>query len=262
MIRPWKGVLSAVVLGLVLLPSTAMAQGDLAGPTVTIVTPAEGATFTQGSPVNASYSCSDPSLVVDCVGTVADGAPLNTSAVGNFTFTVVAHDTPGNTTTITRNYSVEPVTVPVGGETPPTLVLTLGTPGAFTQFIPGLAREYTTTMTASVTSTAENASLSVADPSATATGRLVNGAFSLAAPLQASASSTLNDPAAVPPLTVPAPAGPVGGAASPLQLLTYNTPVGLDVATLTFKQSIGQTEALRTGGYSKTLTFTLSTTNP
>ena len=34
-------------------------------------------------------------------------------------------------------------------------------------------------MTASVTSTAENAALSVADPSPTATGRLVNGAFSL-----------------------------------------------------------------------------------
>ncbi len=31
---------------------------------------------------------------------------------------------------------------------------------------------------------------------------------------------------------------------------------------MSFKQSIGGTEALRTGGYSKTLTFTLSTTNP
>ncbi len=262
MIRPWKGVLSAVVLGLVLLPSTAMAQGDLAGPTVTIVTPVEGATFTQGTPVNASFSCSDPSGVKDCVGSVADGAPINTSAVGNFTFTVVAHDTLDNPTTVTRNYSVQPTTGPIGGETPPTLVLTLGTPGAFSQFIPGLAREYSTTMTASVTSTAENVSLSVADPSTNATGRLVNGTFALAAPLTASASSTLNDPAANPPLTVPSPAGPVGGSASPLQLLTYNTPVGLDVATLTFKQAIGQTEALRTGGYSKTLTFTLSTTKP
>jgi amidase len=31
---------------------------------------------------------------------------------------------------------------------------------------------------------------------------------------------------------------------------------------ITFQQSIGRTDALRTGAYSKTLTFTLSTTNP
>ena len=43
--------------------------------------------------------------------------------------------------------------------------------------------------TANVISTAGDATLSVADPSATATGRLVNGSFSLAAPLQANATS-------------------------------------------------------------------------
>jgi len=32
--------------------------------------------------------------------------------------------------------------------------------------------------------------------------------------------------------------------------------------TIGFKQSIGANEALRTGTYSKTLTFTLSTTSP
>ena len=32
--------------------------------------------------------------------------------------------------------------------------------------------------------------------------------------------------------------------------------------TLDFKQSIGANDALRTGPYSKTLTFTLSTTTP
>ena len=35
-----------------------------------------------------------------------------------------------------------------------------------------------------------------------------------------------------------------------------------DAVTIGFKQSIGATDALRTGTYSKTLTFTLSTTNP
>ena len=32
--------------------------------------------------------------------------------------------------------------------------------------------------------------------------------------------------------------------------------------TLDFQQHIGASDALRTGAYSKTLTFTLSTTNP
>ncbi len=32
--------------------------------------------------------------------------------------------------------------------------------------------------------------------------------------------------------------------------------------TITFTQHVGATDALRTGAYSKTLTFTLSTTNP
>ena len=32
--------------------------------------------------------------------------------------------------------------------------------------------------------------------------------------------------------------------------------------TLSFSQSVGQNEALSTGTYSKTLTFTLSTTQP
>ena len=32
--------------------------------------------------------------------------------------------------------------------------------------------------------------------------------------------------------------------------------------TLTFMQTIGENDALRTGAYTKTLTFTLSTTRP
>ena len=45
-------------------------------------------------------------------------------------------------------------------------------------------------------------------------------------------------------------------------LLTYSGPVSNDAVTLTFSQAIGANEALRTGSYSKTLTFTLSTTTP
>ena len=50
-----------------------------------------------------------------------------------------------------------------GGDTPATLNLTLGTPGAFSPFVPGVARDYTTTLAATILSTAESATLSVAD---------------------------------------------------------------------------------------------------
>jgi hypothetical protein len=38
--------------------------------------------------------------------------------------------------------------------------------------------------------------------------------------------------------------------------------VSNDAVALEFKQSIGANDPLRTGSYSKTLTFTLSTTQP
>ena len=56
--------------------------------------------------------------------------------------------------------------------------------------------------------------------------------------------------------------GPVGGSAAPTNLLTYAGPTSNDAVTVTFKQTIGANEALRTGTYNKTLTFTLSTTTP
>ena len=108
-------------------------------------------------------------------------------------------------------------------------------------------------MTATLTSTAADATLWVADPSATATGRLVNGAFASPPRCRSRATS--------PNGVGPAPAA-VGGSAAPTKLLTYNGPLGAEAATLNFKQTIGGTEALRTGSYAKTLTFTLSTTNP
>jgi hypothetical protein len=43
---------------------------------------------------------------------------------------------------------------------------------------------------------------------------------------------------------------------------SWTAPVANDVVTIAFKQHIGASDALRTGAYSKTLTFTLSTTSP
>ena len=132
-----------------------------------------------------------------------------------------------------------------GGSVPATLSLTLGGAAAFPAFTPGVDRSYDATTTANVTSSAGDAALSVHDAGANATGRLVNGAFSLSEPLQASATGTF---AAL--------------SASPLTLLTYAGPVSNGPVALAFRQHIGPTQALRTGAYSKTLTFTLSTTMP
>jgi hypothetical protein len=83
----------------------------------------------------------------------------------------------------------------------------------------------------------------VADPAGT--GRLVNGAFSLAQPVQAAVSGAF---------------APVAG--SPLTLHTYSGPASNDALTIRVKQAIGAAEPLRTGAYTKTFTFTLSTTAP
>ena len=141
----------------------------------------------------------------------------------------------------------------VGGTVPPTLSLTLGAPASFGAFTAGIDSDYIASTTANVISTAGDATLSVADPSPTNTGQLVNGAFALAQPLQAQASSAGGTGSAF---------APVGGSASPTTLLTYNGPASNDAVTIGFKQTIGRTEPLRTGNYSKTLTFTLATTNP
>ncbi len=43
---------------------------------------------------------------------------------------------------------------------------------------------------------------------------------------------------------------------------TYTGPVSNDAAPVVFTQLVNATDALRTGSYSKVLTFTLSTTTP
>ncbi len=141
----------------------------------------------------------------------------------------------------------------VGGSVPATLSLSLGTPATFGSFLPGVGQTYTAGTTANVISSAGDALLSVSDPSATATGRLVNGAFSLAAPVRARATSARGTGSAF---------AAVGGSSSPTSLLTYSGPASNDSVTLSFEQAIGANEALRTGSYSKSLTFTLSTTTP
>jgi len=139
----------------------------------------------------------------------------------------------------------------VGGDVAPTLSLTLGDAASFGDFTPGTAKDYTSTTTASVVSTAGDAALSISDPDTTAPGHLVNGGFSLPQPLRASAAS---------------PNGTSTGAATvagtPATLLTWSAPTANDAVAIGFTQAIGAADALRTGSYAKALTFTLSTTTP
>jgi LysM repeat protein len=231
---------------------------DTVGPTIAITNPAaDGAVFTQGRPVPFTFTCADENSGIEsCTGTPALGTNLDTSTPGTFTYSVTAKDKAGNATTVTRSYTVIAATNadgPVTGSVPATLNLTLGTPATFGAFTPGLGKDYTASMTATVISSAGDATLSVADPSADHTGHLVNGAFFLAQALQAKATNgTVTDSAYA----------DVGGSANPTNLLSYSAPVTADQVTLGFKQTIGSSEGLRTGSYGKTLTFTLSTTKP
>jgi X-Pro dipeptidyl-peptidase len=169
----------------------------------------------------------DPNPTVTCVS--ASGTKFT---IGSTVVTCTAKDTNGNTSTKSFNVIVGIDSV-VGGSVPATLALTLGAPVQFGAFTPGVAKDYTAGTTATVLSTAGDATLSVADPSATNTGKLVNGTFALATPLQG--------------LGV---------------IKTWTAPTSNEVVPITFKQSIAANEPLRTGTYSKTLTFTLSTTTP
>jgi hypothetical protein len=78
-----------------------------------------------------------------------------------------------------------------------------------------------------VLSTAGDATLTASD------GTLANGAFTLRTPLQGTGV-----------------------------LKTWAAPVTNAIVPVTLKQAIAADEPLRTGSYSKTLTFTLSTTAP
>jgi streptogramin lyase len=124
-----------------------------------------------------------------------------------------------------------------GGTVAPALAVTV-TGGAFGAFTPGVARTYRTTVAADVLSTGGDAALTVSDPSATAPGRLVNGAYALAQPLL------------------------VAGAPLPATAKTWTAPVAHDPVAIALSQAIRADEPLRTGTYAKTLTFTLSTTQP
>ena len=82
---------------------------DRVGPDITVGSPSDGAVYGLGDRVLADYSCADQpggSGVATCTGTVAKGAPIDTSSFGAHTFEVSATDGAGNSAKKTVTYSV------------------------------------------------------------------------------------------------------------------------------------------------------------
>jgi hypothetical protein len=90
-------------------------------PSITIASPAGGASYTQGQTVAAAYACSGPAstTVTTCAGPVANGAPIDTSTPGSYTFIVTAQDGDGGSATQTTSYTVTAVTPPPPVMPPP-----------------------------------------------------------------------------------------------------------------------------------------------
>jgi hypothetical protein len=84
---------------------------DTTPPSITITRPPHGTTYTIGQAVTASYSCSDASGVASCVGTVANGAAIDTATAGVKTFTVDAVDVEGVPARVVHTYRVMPASV-------------------------------------------------------------------------------------------------------------------------------------------------------
>jgi len=79
---------------------------DVTPPTITIMSPTN-TIYLLNQSVLANYSCTDPdSPVATCVGTVANGSPIDTASVGTKTFTVNATDPSGNASTQSVVYTV------------------------------------------------------------------------------------------------------------------------------------------------------------
>jgi hypothetical protein len=196
-----------------------------------------------GTTPNPPYTAPSPPSVAPWTASCRFDTP------GTYSFVCQIHRT------MTGTIDVVGTSVPgaSGGYVPATLSLGIGAGASLGTFAVGIPADYTATVGATVTSTAGNAALTAADPSPTATGHLVNGAYALAQPLQLRATDAANPSTAFVPLP---------GADRPAQLLSWAGPVSNDPVAVDFKQSIGATDPLRTGTYAKTVVLTLTTTDP
>ncbi len=228
-------------------------------------TPAGGAV---NGPVTVTISATDnfsgvasSQYAIDGGAWMAYTAPFTISAGGLHTIAYRSTDTAGNVETAkSASIQVNPqATTTLQGSVPSTLAVSVGaTAPSFGAFTAGVAATYTSTTSATITTTAQSSTFTASDLSTTFPGHLVNnatgGPYELAQGLQVSASDPAN--------TTGSGVFTDLSATNPATLLSYSAPVSNDPVTVTFKQAIGATDALRTGTYSKTITLTLSTNTP
>jgi sugar phosphate isomerase/epimerase len=274
-----KGVGTAVVPAILGLPTdfAATAAGVQSSKAVTIKNTGDApAAITAVSMANSTNATSQLLVKLDespqdfsivsttCVGTLAPNAtcsvqvgfrPTRTGYRSVARFVVQSNADNATEAVLLTGSSNNNAEGGVGGDVPSMLSLNLSPATSFGTFVPATARTYDTAAAALVTSTAGNASLAVTDSSTNSPGHLVNGAFALSQPLQIRGVNAANPNPAYTALSETAGASTT--------LLTYSGPTaGADTATVGFRQAIGANEVLRAGSYSKTLTFTLSTTTP
>ncbi|HVD55323.1 MAG TPA: DVUA0089 family protein [Thermoleophilaceae bacterium] len=105
----WSGRVSGRGPYRVVLTGASCVVPDSTPPTIDLRTPFDGAEYLLGEDVAADYRCTDEpggSGLVSCVGTVADGAAVDTSSVGGRTFEVDAADAAANTAAARNVYRV------------------------------------------------------------------------------------------------------------------------------------------------------------
>jgi len=100
----------------------------LSAPTISIQTPAQGASYALNRPVTSSFSCAQTGgTIASCADQHGDssGTPVDTSTSGSHTFSVTATAQDGQTTTQTVTYTVDgaavSTTTPVTTTTPAAL---------------------------------------------------------------------------------------------------------------------------------------------
>jgi hypothetical protein len=99
---------------------------DITKPHVIFRTPADGATYEQGSDLTYDYGCEDDPGglgILACVSNIPFGMPLDTSRLGTFSFSVTAVDQQLNISQETIQYSIV-------DRTPPQITFTSPTDGA------------------------------------------------------------------------------------------------------------------------------------
>ncbi|RKQ93231.1 sugar phosphate isomerase/epimerase [Solirubrobacter pauli] len=150
---------------------------------------------------------------------------------------------------ITKPSDSTSVDADLNAQVPRAMGISLAGSVTFGAIVPGIAKDYDAGTTVRATSSVASSKLTISDPSSTATGHLVNGAFAMPQAVKVGVGAT------------PAFA-PLGGASSPTVLATWAHPLANEAVDLKFRQSVAEGDRLLEGNYSKRVTLTLSATTP